>query len=545
MTSSEVWQVVKGDSDKETTPGSSPRTAVAAVASCKLGKTGRMQEDSEDEFICHVVVKSTFIEVTNGSSMMQRFKKFRKTGCSSGKTTVMMRNIPNNYTRKMFLELLNKHGLQSCYDFIYLPYDFQRDSNLGYAFVNLREESWQDAVDMFWRTFDGFSQWSLPSSKVCKVTWSGPHQGFEAHERARGIQAPDFFRRDANSLPSTNAAVESPNHSMRWYFSCTVQLGKQVKRRQLAQRPAQHGTHEGSDVTAPLAFEPLIWGLSAHLRTQRVMRSGGGELEEHMTFAGEFESPPEENLNSDLSQQLVVKSTFLDVTDGLSAMQRFMRLRRAKSDCADPTLGWTFKLSHQELNDDAEEDRAVTLAAATEAEESEDSEIPEPQGRTTVCLRNVPNNYTRQMLLELLEEQGLSGHFDFLYLPCDFHRHANLGYAFVNLVDEASVMLFWRILDGFTGWALPTAKVGKVSFSGPHQGLLAHIERYRNSPLPPNADEAAFSARPMYSSGLSQRLSNLEAKLRCMEAEGALAQTVRTNYVAERSSKSTFAASSG
>lgn len=212
MTSSEVWQVVKGDSDKETTPGSSPRT-------------GRMQEDSEDEFICHVVVKSTFIEVTNGSSMMQRFKKFRKsktdsalqdgneeeivlsdlkiekqevanneplpepaerpaarTGCSSGKTTVMMRNIPNNYTRKMFLELLNKHGLQSCYDFIYLPYDFQRDSNLGYAFVNLRE----DAVDMFWRTFDGFSQWSLPSSKVCKVTWSGPHQGFEAHvERYR------------------------------------------------------------------------------------------------------------------------------------------------------------------------------------------------------------------------------------------------------------------------------------------------------------------------------------------------------------------------
>lgn len=205
------------------------------------------------------------------------------------------------------------------------------------------------------------------------------------------------------------------------------------------------------------------------------MRSGGGELEEHMALAGEFEGPPE-----DLSQQLVVKSTFLDVTDGLSTMQRFMRLRRAKSD---PTLGWTFKLSHQELTDEAEEDRAVTLAAATEAAESKDSEIPEPQGRTTVCLRNVPNNYTRQMLLELLEEQGLSGHFDFLYLPCDFHRHANLGYAFVNLVDEASVMLFWRILDGFTGWALPTAKVGKVSFSGPHQGLLAHIERYRNSPV--------------------------------------------------------------
>lgn len=29
----------------------------------------------------------------------------------------------------------------------------------------------------------------------------------------------------------------------------------------------------------------------------------------------------------------------------------------------------------------------------------------------------------------------------------------------VHSCTKASVMLFWRILDGFTGWALPTAKV--------------------------------------------------------------------------------------
>lgn len=203
------------------------------------------------------------------------------------------------------------------------------------------------------------------------------------------------------------------------------------------------------------------------------MRSGVASGEDH-SFAGEheFEGPPE-----DFGQQLVVKSTFLDLTDGLSATQRFMRIRRVKSD---PTLGSNFAQSQEPSEDAAEVEHAATLGEATEAE---DSEVPEPRGRTTVCLRNVPNNYTRQMLLELLEEQGLLGHFDFLYLPCDFHRHANLGYAFVNLVDEASVKLFWGAFEGFTAWALPTAKVGRVSFSGPHQGLLAHIERYRNSPV--------------------------------------------------------------
>ncbi|CAE7362908.1 mei2, partial [Symbiodinium pilosum] len=85
--------------------------------------------------------------------------------------------------------------------------------------------------------------------------------------------------------------------------------------------------------------------------------------------------------------------------------------------------------------------------------------------------------------LELLDEHGMAGLYDFVYLPCDFYRDANLGYAFVNLVDRRAVDLVWKALDGFSEWRLPTAKVCQVRWSGPHQGFKAHVERYRNSPV--------------------------------------------------------------
>lgn len=110
---------------------------------------------------------------------------------------------------------------------------------------------------------------------------------------------------------------------------------------------------------------------------------------------------------------------------------------------------------------------------------------PEVAGepRTTVMLRNMPNNYSRAMLLELLDSEGFSGQYDFLYLPIDFQTKACLGYAFINLVSPAAAMRFWRTFDGYTRWAIPSRKQSGVSWSGHQQGLDAHVDRYRNSPV--------------------------------------------------------------
>jgi hypothetical protein len=95
----------------------------------------------------------------------------------------------------------------------------------------------------------------------------------------------------------------------------------------------------------------------------------------------------------------------------------------------------------------------------------------------------MPNNYSRDMLLELLDSEGFSGQYDFLYLPMDFQTKACLGYAFINLVSAAAAMRFWRTFDGYTRWAIPSRKQSGVSWSGHQQGLDAHVDRYRNSPV--------------------------------------------------------------
>lgn len=103
--------------------------------------------------------------------------------------------------------------------------------------------------------------------------------------------------------------------------------------------------------------------------------------------------------------------------------------------------------------------------------------------QTTLMLRNIPNDYTRAMLLELLECVGLAGKYDFVYLPIDFDRMASLGYGFVNFVSHADAELARLRLQGFNQWTIQSQKVCEVRWGEPLQGLEAHIERYRSSPV--------------------------------------------------------------
>jgi len=105
------------------------------------------------------------------------------------------------------------------------------------------------------------------------------------------------------------------------------------------------------------------------------------------------------------------------------------------------------------------------------------------ESRTTVMLRDLPEAYSRSHLLKLLDTQGFFGRFDFIYLPVDFKSQKNLGYALINLVSPSEALRLTSHFKGFSDWGVAHEHVCSVGWCSPQQGLEAHVERYRNSPV--------------------------------------------------------------
>jgi len=104
---------------------------------------------------------------------------------------------------------------------------------------------------------------------------------------------------------------------------------------------------------------------------------------------------------------------------------------------------------------------------------------------TTVMLRNIPNKYTRSMLVDQMKVD-FKGEIDFLYLPIDFRNRCNVGYAFINFRSVEAMERFVLAYNGVSVTkclpGLNSHKIAQVTPARVH-GLHDNVERLRNSPI--------------------------------------------------------------
>lgn len=90
------------------------------------------------------------------------------TKSANARTTLMIRNIPNKYSQKMLLDVLDRK-YRGRYDFFYLPIDFKNRCNLGYAFVNFKDAA---TTAEFYKELHSKSWEEFNSKKVCEITYA-------------------------------------------------------------------------------------------------------------------------------------------------------------------------------------------------------------------------------------------------------------------------------------------------------------------------------------------------------------------------------------
>ncbi|KAL4584679.1 hypothetical protein LXL04_009287 [Taraxacum kok-saghyz] len=144
-----------------------------------------------------------------------------------GRTTLMIKNIPNKYSSVMLLAAIDEHN-QGTYDFIYLPLDFKNKCNMGYAFINMIDPL---QIVQFHKWFHGKKWEKFHSGKVACLAY-GRIQGkaaLIAHFQESSLMNEDkcchpiLFTTDGPNAGNQEPFPLGPNiHSRRHKNRCNV-----------------------------------------------------------------------------------------------------------------------------------------------------------------------------------------------------------------------------------------------------------------------------------------------------------------------------------
>eukprot|EP00931_Biecheleriopsis_adriatica_P058583 TRINITY_DN3490_c0_g1_i3.p2 TRINITY_DN3490_c0_g1~~TRINITY_DN3490_c0_g1_i3.p2 ORF type:complete len:213 (+),score=58.99 TRINITY_DN3490_c0_g1_i3:143-781(+) len=98
---------------------------------------------------------------------------------------------------------------------------------------------------------------------------------------------------------------------------------------------------------------------------------------------------------------------------------------------------------------------------------------------TTVIVRNVPNRYTSEQLVNEAIAAGFEN-FDFFYLPIDFNTKRNRGYAFINFYSPIIAQQFTLAFHGRQLTRYRSKKVLEIApaaTQGLQENMTKHLKK--------------------------------------------------------------------
>ncbi len=114
--------------------------------------------------------------------------------------------------------------------------------------------------------------------------------------------------------------------------------------------------------------------------------------------------------------------------------------------------------------------------------------------RTTCMIKNIPNKYTQQMLIDHLDLSH-AGRYDFIYLRIDFKNKCNVGYAFINFIDPMDIVTFAKRMNGKRWPKFNSEKRCELAYAR-IQGKEALVDKFKHSRVmqePPSYRPRVFS----------------------------------------------------
>ena len=98
--------------------------------------------------------------------------------------------------------------------------------------------------------------------------------------------------------------------------------------------------------------------------------------------------------------------------------------------------------------------------------------------RTTMMIKNIPNKFTRELLLSTID-QNFKGTYDLFILPTDGNRNKNFGYSFINFTNSYFIPYFYFMFNDKKWSSTNSKKICEITYSKV-QGRANLISYYAN-----------------------------------------------------------------